>query len=152
MTEQWRRVPGYEKYQVSDQGRVLGPRRHVLRPRPLKTGHLVVYLSGGRAHVGHTYSIRRLMYTAFIGPIPEGMIILLKDKAQPETLDNLLLGTYSDAFKHRRKRSKRPTKGLHKLPRILQLYERGYPIYQIAPLVGVSPPTVSKLLRESERS
>lgn len=68
--EQWRTVPGFPKYEVSDAGHVRGP-RGVMTPRMHPRGWLRVNLqrNGGR----RTFLIHRLMLEAFVGPRPNGM-------------------------------------------------------------------------------
>lgn len=84
-TETWLPVPGWEDlYEVSDLGRVRGldrvtykrngfplrVRGQVLKPRPQKSGHLLVWLcQNGKAKA---VNVHRLVALAFIGPCPSG--------------------------------------------------------------------------------
>ena len=81
MTEQWRVIPGHEKYQVSDHGRVKsfqptsgsnGGRRKGSQDRILKP-----WVSGGYQMVDlgrHNHRlVHRLVLEAFVGPCPPGL-------------------------------------------------------------------------------
>lgn len=84
--EQWRPIPGHERWQVSDLGRIRGPRGRVLRPAYAggRDGtYQVVSLSSrpcpadcrrrGRkhAHQQNMY-VHRAVMLAFVGPAPDG--------------------------------------------------------------------------------
>ena len=88
MTEQWKPVTGYEgQYRVSDTGLVAGVTRklvdgrtykgRMLRPSGRKEGHTHVVLSHGAEK--RTYQVARLVYTAFVGPIPTNHRVFFKD-------------------------------------------------------------------------
>jgi hypothetical protein len=69
VTEEWRPVPGFVGYEVSDQGRVrslLGREPLILRPYTRKTGYRHVVLHGKTRFVHH------LVLEAFVGPRPDG--------------------------------------------------------------------------------
>lgn len=85
MTEEWRAVPGFAGYEVSDLGRVRswhGPRAIgggsttraeplMMKPATHRNGRKHVMLArGGRRITG---LIHRLVLEAFVGPCPEGM-------------------------------------------------------------------------------
>ena len=97
--ERWRTVPGFEgKYEVSDFGRV--------RSLSYKGGTKTMILSLARTRDGYlrarlnknskTYHrlVSRLVYEAFVGPIPEGMQVnhINEDKTD-NRLENLNLMT-----------------------------------------------------------
>ena len=68
--EIWMPVPGFDKYEVSNLGRVKSHSRgapRILRPGPTNYGHLSVVL--GR---GNTRMVHALVLTAFVGPRPPG--------------------------------------------------------------------------------
>ncbi len=88
MTEEWKPVIGYEgQYRVSDTGLVAGVTRklvdgrtykgRMLRPSGRKDGHTHIVLSHGGEK--RTYQVARLVYTAFVGPIPKNHYILFND-------------------------------------------------------------------------
>ena len=72
--EIWRPVVGYEGlYEVSNLGRVKSIRKgeRLLKPGHDRRGYLQVVLS--KSSTTRTYKVHRLVWTAFNGPIPEGM-------------------------------------------------------------------------------
>lgn len=104
--EIWKPVVGYEdQYEVSSLGRVRSlpktvphikgtrtiPAR-VLKPQRQSSGHLYIRSLGGRN--GKLAWIHRLVYEAFVGPIPEGMDIRhLDGDPSKNTPENLMPGT-----------------------------------------------------------
>ena len=70
MTEEWRPVPGYPRYEVSSLGRVRG-RNGLKTPTKEKSGYWRVGLCRG----GHRLSflVHRLVLAAFVGPCPAGL-------------------------------------------------------------------------------
>ena len=108
MPEEWRPVAGYEgQYEVSSLGRVrrlqtkvtrasgtrfLGPK--ILSPNRGAYGHAVICL-GGRN--GQNCLVHRLVYSAFVGSIPDGAVVRHLD-GDPTNNDpkNLALGNQSD--------------------------------------------------------
>jgi hypothetical protein len=104
MSERWRPVVAYPRYEVSDLGRV----RNVVTGRILKNsrekkGYLTVKLYSP----SKTHSVHLLVARAFIGSCPEGQECR-HDDGNPGNprLDNLLYGTPSqnrmDAYRHGR--------------------------------------------------
>lgn len=83
--EQWRQVPGWPEYEVSDAGRVRSVTRtitrgdgvevrltgKVLAPATSPEGYQQVGLC--RAGAVHHVGVHRLVYAAFHGPIPKGL-------------------------------------------------------------------------------
>lgn len=108
--ERWLPVVGYEKcYEVSDHGRVrsldrvvkharYGVQRRagkVLKQNRDTNGHHQVglYRDGIRISV----FVHRLVATAFIGPIPDGALVLhWDDNKDNNCVENLRFGSYSD--------------------------------------------------------
>lgn len=92
--ERWAPVPGYGRYQVSDQGNVRSNRTPRLKPIPLR-GHLKVnlYYEGSRWATGHY--IHRLVADAFVegaGPV----VRHLDGNPLNNVWTNLAWGTQSD--------------------------------------------------------
>jgi predicted XRE-type DNA-binding protein len=93
--ENWLPVPEYEGlYEVSDQGRVRNVKTQCLKiPQTLR---------GGRVQIGlwknskrKDFTISSLVAASFIGPRPEGMIVLHGPKGRNyHGVDNLSYGTY----------------------------------------------------------
>jgi hypothetical protein len=103
-TEEWRLVPHYAAYEVSNRGRL---RRcvsargwgagHLLKPAAAHGGHLYVMLSDGKGHTRKEY-VHRLVAVAFIGPVPfEGALVLHHDDNPTNNApDNLYWGTHRE--------------------------------------------------------
>jgi hypothetical protein len=72
MAEQWRAVPGFATYSVSDLGRVRGPRGWVLKQaiNYRNSYHYVSLWAGGRQT---SWNVHRIVLTSFVGPRPDGM-------------------------------------------------------------------------------
>jgi hypothetical protein len=67
--EEWRTVPGHEKYRVSNLGRVMGPICE-LKQRPNPEGYLTVCISAKPKK--KMPSVHSLVLSAFVGPRPAG--------------------------------------------------------------------------------
>ena len=102
--EQWREVPGYPSYEVSDQGRI---RRccsksgwsagHILRPASMPGGHRYVVLTDA-AGCARKQFVHRLVAQAFIGPPPfdRAMVLHHDDVPTNNTPANLYWGTHAE--------------------------------------------------------
>lgn len=129
MKERWKKVPGFEHYKVSDQGRVMscrygtgggvkvGPWRLITPAYNGKRTHLQVDLvRESKKRVA--FSIHRLLYELFVGPIPDGMVVDHADRnSLNNQLSNLRLATQSQNVANTKSRNKagwpkgiRPTK------------------------------------------
>lgn len=97
MIEEWRDIPGYEGlYQVSDQGRVRNAKR-MLKPTPAKNrgGYLNIGLVKNKER--KYFRVHRLVWMAFVGPIPEGYEINhINQNTADNRLENLNLLTHND--------------------------------------------------------
>lgn len=101
MEEIWKDIKGYEGlYQVSNLGRVksLGngnsnnSKRRILKTYKQKSGHLRIRLN--KNGVCKKYLVHRLVYEAFNGEIPEGMVINHIDEIPwNNIIDNLMACT-----------------------------------------------------------
>lgn len=105
MAETWRPVPRFEGiYEISDEGNI----RHIYPdkpPRPIKimigqkrryTARVALYDNGRREN----FTITRLVWEAFMGPVPEGMIVTHRNEQRfNNELRNLTLTTQSKLFK-----------------------------------------------------
>lgn len=113
----WRPVPGWEYYEVSDEGEVRSLDRVVtkkdgsqqfykgkrLRSRSTPTGHRYVQLSKDSRPIG--VAVHRLVMEAFVGPAPEGNEVCHNDGDPANNrLENLRYDTHSenafDAVQH----------------------------------------------------
>jgi hypothetical protein len=103
-TERWLPIPGFDEYEVSDQGRVRSwnARRtkpellpKVLKIRPSPNGYLTVKLS--HPSKKQRFTIQKLVLLAFRGPRPEGLECRhLDGDHNNNCLDNLVYGTHSE--------------------------------------------------------
>ena len=108
MQEQWKKIAGFEGYEVSNLGRVrsfnrrwhLMDKPHLLGQITIKGGYKVVRLNSN-AIKNKGYLVHRLVFAAFIKPIPEGYEINHKD-ADPKNnaLDNLELCTHKESVNY----------------------------------------------------
>lgn len=103
--EQWKQIPGFPRYFVSDRGRVKSVMRECWRGCVFHHARSVILAqtTGGRAKNykrvmlqhpkrRHAY-VHHLMAEAFLGPRPEGLMVLHRDdNGFNNTLDNLRYG------------------------------------------------------------
>jgi hypothetical protein len=81
--EEWRKIEGFEQYEVSSEGRVRSLKRGVVRPAPDRGGYLTCSLwKDGK---GHAKMIHRLVALTFISQI-EGKPLV--DHINRNKLDN----------------------------------------------------------------
>lgn len=110
MSEEWRPIPGFPGYEVSDLGRVrsldrdgLDGRRlkgRVLRPGVSRRYRVVSLRRAGRTV---TNGIHELVLLAFVGPRPEGAVTRhLNGDGADNRLVNLAYGTQSENLFDRR--------------------------------------------------
>lgn len=121
--EEWRVVPDFPAYEVSDLGRV---RRHisargwgaghVLKPAAAHSGHLYVMLSDRKGNARKQF-VHRLVALAFFGPPPaRGALVLHRDDVPTNNSPaNLYWGTHrqniEDAKLNRRPATERRKRG-----------------------------------------
>lgn len=101
MSEQWRPVPGFPDYEVSDQGRVRSHKSgspRVMSLQPARHGYLRVRLCGPNGARG--FSVHRLVLDAFVGPLPSGPDRMVSRHLDGDPannrLDNLAYGTQGE--------------------------------------------------------
>lgn len=90
--EEWRRVPGFDRYFVSSHGRVCGL-LGIMKGWRHKSGHR--YVSLGRRT---RRQVHRLVLLAFVGPAPTGAHECLHGDGDPENnaVENLRWGTRAE--------------------------------------------------------
>lgn len=94
MIERWKAIDGFPGYEVSDLGCVRSRGRIKATDRDPK-GYLRVKL--WRNSKPTNARVNRLVVIAFIGPIPDGMVVRhMNGKVDDNRLVNLKIGTYSD--------------------------------------------------------
>lgn len=117
--ETWIAVPGYEGwYEVSDHGRArkirrsrrghastsAGPLPHVLAPLIYRKGYIKVHFAScDGTKPERRMFLHRIIWTAFNGPIPDGITINHRDGDKANNrLDNLELATHAEQLEHAR--------------------------------------------------
>lgn len=109
--EEWRDIPGFPEYQVSDRARVRSLKTYnrpdgrpvLLAPYLAENGYYYVKLLVGRK--AHNPTLHKLVTAAFIGPRPEGMVVRHIDGDPTNNVPaNLRYGTHSqnndDSVRH----------------------------------------------------
>jgi HNH endonuclease/NUMOD4 motif len=100
VSEEWRAIPGYPNYLVSDLGNIRsmprqGSRGGVLALFPNKYGYPFVSLHSDG--VQKSRAVHQLVLAAFLGPMPEGMEIRhLDGNPANNRLGNLAYGTHAE--------------------------------------------------------
>lgn len=95
MKEEWREVPGFPGYFVSDQGRVRGRRGWVLKVSTNKRGYK--YVSLWTPDVQTCRTVHRLVLETFVGPRPAGQLCRhLNGVPDDNRLPNLRWGTHQE--------------------------------------------------------
>lgn len=93
--EQWKSIPGYDKYEISNQGRVWSDygKGRLLKPIKERTGHCHVSLHRMEHPQEWLPKVHLLVLEQFVGPRPAGMIGLhLDGDLANNKLDNLMWG------------------------------------------------------------
>ncbi len=159
MLEAWKPVPGFDRYEVSDRGRVRSLRtRHGNRRYPQRIGATPGrqgYCRVGLRKEGKSYNhgVHQVVLMAFVGPRPDGMeCIHLDDNKANNRLANLRWGTRSEnqqmriktnpqSYKHPRRLTRREVKKLKDDYRFTDITQEG-----LAARLGISHTTVSKII------
>jgi hypothetical protein len=125
VTEEWRSVVGFPRYEVSSLGRVRSwlPRTwnakqeitepHILKATPGLNGYARVSLASPRGKIG--VSVHRLVLEAFVGPCPTGMVCRHfpdRDKTN-NALSNLSWGTQLENSHDKRAHGTQPMGDRH---------------------------------------
>ncbi len=103
----WNIVPTHAGYRASEDGLLIGPRGHVLKPLVAQSGHLYVLTHPPRKP--RKLSVHRAVLLAFVGPPPEGYEALHADGDPTNNrLSNLSWGTRlqnkADMLRHGKER------------------------------------------------
>tara|TARA_R110002153_G_C13310292_1_gene496346 strand:- start:1813 stop:2292 length:480 start_codon:yes stop_codon:yes gene_type:complete len=99
MSSLWTKVSGWDNYEISKSGTVRNSRnKHVMSQHLNGSGYNRVQLSqdGISKHV----SVHKLLWTSFIGPVPEGKVLdHINNNKLTNRLDNLQLLTCGENIK-----------------------------------------------------
>ena len=107
-------IEGYDAYEITEEGQVFshkGKKPRLLKPQPAsqsKKGYLQVRLYDNSGKLGKLQYVHRLVYTHFVGDIPEGLEIdHIDGNPRNNTLSNLqLLSRRDNTDKYNRKKHK----------------------------------------------
>lgn len=171
----WRPVVGYELfYEVSDDGRVRSLDRRVgaksggTRVRKARELNAIIPTDKDywKVDLTNEFAVKKrirlhhLVAAAFLGPRPNGLLVLHKDDDKANNrLDNLYYGTHAqnqaDSVRNGKHRTNTPRGEKHwmsklkerDIPEILQLRKQGVPIMQIAARFGVTDMPIHDILR-----
>lgn len=151
--EEWRDVVGYEgRYRVSDFGRIMSlptkyhPRTKILKPW-YQTEQQYAFVSLSLDGTVVSRSVHSVVAEAFLGPRPEGLLVLHKDGVGSRSCaSNLRYGTQSQNMLDRKRHGTETTPGA-KLTRrqvysIRRLLAMGHRPVEIAARFGVTPETI----------
>lgn len=171
--ERWRRVPGFEHYLVSSQGRLYntgapvprsgslpdwedgkchrGTQPHELRP---KERFMKIFLHRGRPHTmlrrdrkSFNLPVIDLMASAFLGEIPEGYEIEVKNGVFTDTrLENLYVKAAESKWVKRGRAQRRNWEAAY-LSDVLELHAQGLSTRKIAARLGCSKSAVWAAVR-----
>lgn len=160
VTEEWRTVPGYQRYEVSSRGRVRstgvggngkpGQLLKASRATPgLNYTHVALYVNGKRRY----FTVHFLVMATFVGPRPDGMEINHIDgDAANNRRENLEYVTRSENLKHAYRIGRMSTNGVRnpaakltqsQVEEIRQRRRSGEKGVRLAEEFGVVPSTIS---------
>lgn len=113
--EEWRSVPvlGYERYSVSNRGRVRGVAGRLIKQTINEDHYRYVRLKQGR-RASRCFYVHRLVWLAFEGSLPEGLEIHHDDRNRANNCLGNLVGAENDAEHARYHYKARPELGLVK--------------------------------------
>ena len=105
-------IEGYDAYEITEEGKVFshkGKKPRLLKPQPAsqsKKGYLQVRLYDNSGKLGRLQYVHRLVYTHFVGEIPEGLEIdHIDGNPRNNTLTNLqVLSRRGNTDKYNRKK------------------------------------------------
>ena len=156
----WKTIPTYSSYEVSSKGCIRNKStKHVLKPRPQQSGHLLVWLRCNG--VTKAVNIHSLVLDAFVGPRPSGLVCThLNHVPSDNRVENLKWDTQSNNIKASYRENGRkvvtpnlkgsqhglskPTEEQVLIIRELALYGNKQSL--LAKDFGVSPMTVSRIV------
>lgn len=154
---EYRTVPGFPAYLVSDTGVVLNNDAGVfLKGKTGRYGHVSVGLRASRGGKRRWFGVHQLVLLAFVGPPPEGHEVRHRDGVSSNNrLSNLTYGTVLENQQDRKVHGTAPvgaSNGRAKLDEskvraIRTALERGLNQYDIAAVYGIGQAAVSRIKR-----
>lgn len=158
--EEWRPIPDAEGYEISNKGRV----RHLIKTirsmyyaliKPVLCGakhrkYMRIIINTGKIH--HDYYIGRLVYSVFVGDVPERCKIEYIDgDISNNSLENLRLVLYDDFFDKMKKncktqREERRKTITDKAHAMMEMRKEGKTYREIADVFGVGLTTACKYI------
>lgn len=154
---EYRSVPGFPRYLVSDTGVVLNNEAGVfLKGKTGRYGHIQVKLRATRGAKPRWFGAHQLVLLAFVGPPPEGHEVRHRDGVSSNNfLMNLTYGTGLENQQDRRIHGTAPIGAANgrakldesKVRAIRTALGRGLNQYDIAAAYGISQSVVSKIHR-----
>ncbi len=166
MSEQWKKIPGFPGYDVSNQGRVrshwtfgkgnhISPDvRRVLKPAARYRGRLYVTVKDSLG-IPTQVSVHRLVLFAFVGPCPEGMVSCHNDGDHlNNTPENLRWDTRKANWNDRRihgvanigEKHGRAKVTAEQVIEMRELYAQGYHPKYLAEKYGLARLTVNAIV------
>jgi hypothetical protein len=148
--ENWKTIPGFSKYEVSDLGRIRNIRLQTIRnPYINLQGYYQITLSGD-SNKRQTRMVHQLVLLAFVGPRPEGLVTrhLDGDKLNNKP-SNLKYGTPSENMADTLNHGSHPFQKLDSedIYDIRRLYATGkYTQREIAKEFGVSRTRIGHII------
>ena len=158
MKEEWKQVPGYDDYEVSNLGRVISykyGRSKLLQIGPFDNGYCTVTLS--KNGIEKARRVSELVLTTFIGPCPKGKETShLNGNSKDDRLKNLAWETHLENMNRGIKyntNQQGEKNGNAKLTeedilKIKNLIKQGYIQGYIAGMFNVSDSRISKIKHE----
>ena len=146
-------IPGFSRYEVSQEGEVRHIKRKQLLKGRLSQGYYSVYVSDGTIASRRNIYIHHLVLLTFVGPRPEGMEVRhLDGDPLNNTLSNLAYGSSAensnDTVRHGNhnsakldERRVRIIRGLHKVD------PKQFTLYKLSELFGVEHETIRSVIR-----
>lgn len=161
-TESWRPIADFSGYEVSNRGRVRSHkwgRPHVRKPVVTHGGHLRVALSRD-GKLSHHY-VHRLVYEAFVGPVPDGLLICHRNGDPTDNRpDNLRADTQRGNMRDRELHGN-TLRGLShprtvatpaQVQQIRRRYQLGVSKVGLARELGISESAVTTALRVAQKN
>lgn len=96
MNDEWRTIPGYSKYMICTDGKIVGPYKKILKPGHKKDGRAFVNIVDDTG-IFRPVHVSRLLAMTFIRKIKKGEVVRhLNDDRKNDSLDNLAIGTQKE--------------------------------------------------------